>query len=418
MIGSQVIFKTLALLPFLAMIFFGLLLPSDGNHGFFSPKSLSFVGAAGMWFLFILFQRRYRCGDLYVLGIGMGIIAFITGWFFLGLLYGESPFSSQFDQYKLFIITLAVVVIAVHYAREGALSPQGLFKCAIYANFLYSSMKCLGALLHLIGVINILTFMDKVGIRFMSMDIHAGVIRLQTSVDIATPYLLLFVLNSERLGVRFPKGFRLVYICISILSVLLSFSRYLIAVSWIALFLYWVTSNTLRQFAGIITCAALVILGIAAAGPENVYKVIEKRLFSADNALSDQTRIDQIEAMSDEICSHPFLGKGLGGYAPACVRDAQLPHSYEVQWVAFTMQFGMVGITILVAVYLIAGWGYLIPPYTLPKVSFAAMYALWLVSGFTNPFLISLTSGIMYAIFALAPKALVDNSGHRWTIVD
>lgn len=400
------VFRWLALVTLFAMVFFGLVLPSDGNHGLLSPKSLSFIAAAMIWFVFVLFQRHYQNCDIVLMSTIWMIFAGLLGWFFLGLLYQETPFSSQFDQFKLFLITLMVVAISVHYVNEGTLLPQSLFKCAIYANFLYSSAKCLGAFLHIVGFVNILTFMEKTGIRFMSMDIHAGVIRLQTSVDIVTPYLLLFVLNSERLGIRFPKGFRYVYTIISLLSVLLSFSRYLIAVSWIALFLYWITLKQLKQVVWGSFLVICLMLGILALGTENVSKVIEKRLFSVDNAYSDQTRVEQIEALGEEITCYPFLGKGLGGFAPLCVRDRQLPHSYEVQWVAFTMQFGVIGIACIITCFLILGKGYLRGPITIPKVTFGAMYLLWLISGFTNPFLISLTSGIMYALFALAPYSL------------
>jgi hypothetical protein len=400
------LFRWLLLAPLFAMFFFGLILPSDGNHGITSPKSLSYLAAAAGWVAFILLQRRYDRVQTGILTLCMGIVALLLGWMFLGILYGDTPFSSVFDQFKLFLITLTVVGIVLYYVEGGVIKPQWLFKCAIYTNFIYSSAKVLGATLHIAGLVNILTFMQKTGIRFMSMDIHAGVIRLQTSVDIITPYLLLFVLNSERLGLKFPKGFRYAYIAVSLLSVLLSFSRYLIVVSWIALFLYWMTIRPIKQLMGALVVIFVLVMGVSALGPENVYKVIEKRLFSIDNYYSDQTRVDQVNAMTNEIACYPLLGKGLGGYATECVRDDHLLHSYEVQWVAFTMQLGFVGVTLIIFAFFVLGWRYFLPPYLLPKMTFAAMFLLWLVSGFTNPFLISLTSGIVYSLFAMAAIVL------------
>lgn len=398
--------RWLLVLPLLAMIACGLLLPSDGNHGLLSPKSLSFLSAGGCWMIFVFMQRKYNGRELRLLTTCLGIIALLLIWMGIGAIYKETPFSSFFDQFKLFIITLSVVAMVLYYVEAGALSPQTIFKTAIYTNFCYSFLKVVGATLHFAKIVNILTFMSKIKIRFMSMDIHAGMIRLQTSVDIVTPFLLLFVLNSDRLGIRFPKGFRYAYIAISLISVLLSFSRYLIAVSWISLFLYWVTTRPLKQIFAGVAAAMFLCLGILVVGPGNVYKVVEKRLFSVDNYQSDQTRVDQINAMSNEISCHPFFGKGLGGFAPDCIRDNHLLHSYEVQWVAFNMQLGFVGVSLVFASFLFLGWYYWFPPYYLPKLAFASMYALWLVSGFTNPFLISLTSGIMYSLFALAALVL------------
>lgn len=400
--------RWLLLAPLFAMFFFGLILPSDGNHGITSPKSLSYLASAAGWIAFVLLQRRYDGRQTGILTLCMSVVGLLLGWMALGIFYGETPFSSEFDQFKLFLITLTVVGMVLYYVEGGVIKPQWLFKTAIYTNFLYSSAKVIGAVFHIAGVMNILTFMQKTGIRFMSMDIHAGIIRLQTSVDIITPYLILFVLNSERLGIRFPKGFRYIYVAVSLLSILLSFSRYLIVVSWIALFLYWITIKPIKQFFGAIIACFIVIMGVGALGPENVYKVIEKRLFSVDNYYSDQTRVEQVNAMTDEIACYPAFGKGLGGYAPECVRDYHLLHSYEVQWVAFTMQLGFVGVSLIVFAFLVLAWRYFLPPYYLPKTTFAAMYVLWLLSGFTNPFLISLTSGIVYALFALAAIQLSD----------
>ncbi|MFA6915571.1 MAG: O-antigen ligase family protein [Parachlamydiales bacterium] len=402
--------KGLLVFPLLAMIAFGLLLPSDGNHGVMSPKSLSFLAAGGSWVIFVIMQRKFSGRELRLLATCLAIVSLLLIWMGIGAIYKETPFASFFDQFKLFIITLSVVSMVLYYVEAGVLRPETVFKCAIYTNFFYSSLKVLGATLHVAKIVNILTFMSKIKIRFMSMDIHAGMIRLQTSVDIVTPFLLLFVLNSDRLGIRFPRGFRYAYVVIALVSVLLSFSRYLIAVSWISLFLYWVTTRPLKQLLAGVAAAMFLCLGVLVAGPSNVYKVVEKRLFSVDNYQSDQTRVDQVDAMSKEIACHPFFGKGLGGFAPDCVRDNHLLHSYEVQWVAFNMQLGFVGVALVLGSFLALGWYYWFPPYYLPKIAFAAMYALWLVSGFTNPFLISLTSGIMYSLFALAGRVLTEEN--------
>ncbi len=400
------------LASFFAMIFFGLFLPSDGNHGLLSPKSLSFLASASCWILSIFLHRRYSGKNLGLLIVSFSVFAVLLAWIFLGILYGETPFSSQFDQFKLFLITLIVVAMTLYYVQTDILRPEQLYRCAIYTNFIYCGAKSLGALLHVTGLMNILTFMQKTGIRFMSMDIHAGVIRLQTSVDIVTPYLLLFVLNSDRLGIHFSKKFRYIYTTVALLSILLSFSRYLIVVSWIALFLYWITAKPLSQLSGGVVAVFILVMGMSAIGPENAYKVIEKRLFSLDNYYSDQTRVEQVSALSTEVACYPLLGKGIGGYAPDCIRDPSFFHSYEVQWVAFTMQLGFVGVACLLTAFIAIGWPYFVPPYTMVKMTFGAMYALWLLSGFTNPFLISLTSGIMYSLFACAALTLNTRSAY------
>ena len=54
--------------------------------------------------------------------------------------------------------------------------------------------------------------LDLVGIRYMSMAMLQGNLsRLQTSVDIITPFLLLFVLQAKRLNLGLSKRFIYLY---------------------------------------------------------------------------------------------------------------------------------------------------------------------------------------------------------------
>lgn len=391
--------KNLAVVTFFLMVACGLMLPSDGNHGILSPKSLSFVAATASWILYSLSLYRYSLPQLGIYALSFLIVTFLLLWTLLGLFYGETPFSSQFDQLKIFVTTLLTVIMALFYLSTRTFSPQSLIVCALYSNFAYSSLKVVAATLHLLRIVDIVTFIRTTGFRLMSMDIHGGMVRLQTSVDIATPFLLLFLLQHRILGLALPRGFPSLALAIALLSVLLSFSRYLMFVSGCALLCHWLMLTPMRQLGGILVAATALALTTTLVGGDAIYKIVERRLFSTDNYYSDRTRSEQIAAMEEEVVHHPLLGKGVGAFAPRCIRDNQLPYSYEVQWVAFTMQFGLLGVTLLALTLLLIGWGYMTPPHTLVKGSFLAMYLLWLLSGFTNPFLISLTSGILYSLF-------------------
>lgn len=388
-----------AVIAFFSMISCGLMLPSDGNHGILSPKSLSFFAAAGSWVLYLIALRHYMPAQLAILATTALATALLLLWMELATIYGETPFNNQFDQFKVFLITLLTVTMALFYLSTDTITPQQLIRGAIYANFAYSTLKVLAALLQLFGILDILTFGKITGIRLMSMDIHGGMIRLQTSVDIVTPFLLLFVLQHRQLKLNLPRGFASLYLAVALLAVLLSFSRYLMFVSALAFCFHWLTLTPIRQVWGICISVAILIATTAFVGGDAVYKVIEKRLFSSDNYHSDRTRFEQIAALEEEALAHPLLGKGLGASAPSCIRDSQLPYSYEVQWVAFTMQIGILGTALLATALLTLGWRYCLPPHTLSKVAFITLYLMWLLSGFTNPFLISLTSGIVYALF-------------------
>jgi hypothetical protein len=111
--------------------------------------------------------------------------------------------------------------------------------------------------------------------------------------------------------------------------------------------------------------------------------------------------MQQIQALYREFDQAPLLGKGLGAYAVDNIRDFQLKHYYEVQWMAFLMQFGLLGVLLLMIPLGMVSYRYCLAPFSMQKLSFLLMFFLWIFSGFTNPFLLSLTSGIVYTLFLL-----------------
>ncbi|MGK5594562.1 MAG: O-antigen ligase family protein [Parachlamydiaceae bacterium] len=398
--------KTVLLLAYLLMLCTGLVLPSDGNHGFFAPKSLTFFGTAFAFIFYLLGHRNYYASQVKATLLIFFSIAFLLLWYIVG--FGQDPLrpSGQMDQFKVFLITLFVPFVTFYMVRQKIITSQTILKAVIYANFSYCLIKITLMLFHVLGIINIWVVMQKTGLRYMSMEIFGSVGRIQTSVDIVTPFLIYFVLQAKELGVYFSKRFVCAFFVVSLLSNFLSFSRFLLFVFLISLFFYWMTIK-LKQMVKVALMGLMVMaVGIVVATPEKVMQVIEKRLFSKDNYQSDLTRHDQISALMKAYYEDPFFGKGLGGYTPECIRDHLLPHAYEVQWVAFLMQFGLIGLLLLLVPIGIISFRLINPPITILKVTFFLLFGLWLMSGFTNPFLISLTSGIVYALFLLVGECL------------
>lgn len=411
MSGNSWSIQSLAVASLIALIFSGLVLPSDGNHGLFSIKSLTFFAALSSWILFIITKNVYSKAEIYLLFWAAVAVALLLVWLAVGSFYDVTAPKAQFDQFKVFVITVFTVTISLHYLLCGALEPQTLIVSALFANGIYSIIKLSAATFHFLGIMDILTFAKVTGLRLLSMDIHGGMIRLQTSVDIATPFLLFFMLQRRLLSLRLPSFFPVFYLAISILSILLSFSRYLIFVGLVSLALHAVTLTWRRALPGFLYAFLLGAVAAYCVGGDFMYKVIEKRLFSSDNYYSDRTRGIQIAALEEEALCYPLIGKGLGASAPGCIRDHQLTYSYEVQWVSFLMQLGLLGTLLFFMALLCLVALLLVPPYTFSKMGFLVLYLLWLLSGFTNPFLISLTSGIIYALFSAGSLILQKKAG-------
>lgn len=395
--------KPIAYYSFFLLLIVGLVLPSDANHGILAPKSLSFLLAVVSFIFYVLTRPTLKASQ------ANSFIALIFFLFFLGIWYvvgiGQDPLmvSAQFDQFKVFATTLFIPFAAWYYIEDRLITPKQIFRCAIFAQASYCTVKIALMLLHVLKIINLWPLMLKTGLRFMSMNIVGDLGRIQTSVDIVTPFLVYFVLQSDNLGLNLSKRFRSYFLLISFLSTLLSFSRYLIAVYVIAILLHGITLKVGKQVKYWAVCLLVLFGGVVAAGPEKVGKAIEMRLFSSNNYYSDLERRIQVDALMNQCEIHPLLGSGLGGYSKECIRDKELPHAYEVQWVAFLMQFGLIGILFLLIPLTYIAARFLHPPFTTDKFGYLSLYTLWLLSGFTNPFLISLTSGIIYSFFLIAP---------------
>lgn len=377
----------------------GIMVPSDGSHGLFSIKSLAFLGALFAFAMHLVFNPGLSRGVQYLIIFTFSAFLFLFGALAAGL---ASP-SSAIDQLKLFIITLFVPLITLYLIDRRLLDKNTFFRFVIFASFSFSVIKLSLVVLNMLHVINLLKVMEKLGIRFMSMAIYGGIGRVQTSVDILTPFILYFALMHEKLNIPLSKWFMRFFIPISWIAIFLSFSRFLILSGLIAHAAYWITLDRKRLVLALSRFAFIVILGGFAVGPEKIYTVIERRFFSEAVGKSDNTRYIQMESLWKGFMENPFFGKGLGGYTEDSIRDYAVKHSYEVQWAAFLMQFGLFGLVILLSPLLLIYKNILTPPVGMKELSLFLMFSLWLFSGFTNPFLISLTSGIVYALFGVAP---------------
>jgi hypothetical protein len=394
------------LFPYLLLILVGLIIPSDGEHGFFSIKSLSFLGSFTFLSAYIFLKQKTTIYELKLLCFLLFSIAFLAFWLLVSSIHDQTTGVSQIDQLKLFLITLIFPLSSIYIIQEKLLSFDQFLKAVLYSSFLYISIKIILIVLHLCQLVDIWTLLSLAGIRYMRMSIYGNLERIQTSVDIATPFLVFFVLQAERLGLKLSRGFRYGYVFLGLLSTFFSFSRYLIFIYMISCFLYFITLTPRKIIKTLLLLVGSAGVAYIALGADEINQVIERRVFSSENFKSDDTRSLQIQSLLLEHEQYSFIGKGMGAYAEDNIRDPVLLHSYEVQWMAFLMQFGLIGLILLGIPLGFIVYGFVHAPITRVKCAFLCLFLLWLLSGFTNPFLISLTSGIIYAVFFLSGKKL------------
>lgn len=397
----------LLLLSYYLLLFAGLVLPSDGNHGFLSFKSIAFISTFLGVGLDFYFKQKVTKDQLLEVSFFCFALLFLVFWLFVGLIRDKTPLLAQIDQFKLFFVTFTFPLMTLYLIREGIMRSEDFLKVVIYLSFIYLFAKLMLVSLYLMGYIDLWKWMSFLGFRFMSMKIYGILDRVQTSADIASPFLVFFVWQGYRLGVSFKPIFVFFYTILSALTTLLSFSRYLIFVYIASLALYCLTIHAYKFTKLFFIIFAGGIVAVPMIGPEKIHYIFDQRVLSKATLQSDEIRERQVRSLLSEYQKMPFLGKGMGGYAENDVRDSVLKHNYEVQWIAFLMQFGMFGLFLMCLPLIIIGCRLLKFSCSRIRLAFFFLFGLWLLSGFMNPFLISLTSGIIYTLFFLVDSMLL-----------
>lgn len=396
----------ICLIPLCILIFIGMVIPSDGDHGVLTIKSLGFLFALSGILLHFMTRQQYRWSELRLLNFFMLALGCLFIWLIISLMRNETTAIARWDQFKLFVVTLLFPLMVIYCIDRKILTPQTFLKVVIYSSLTYALIKVLIVGMYLFDMIDIWKFLNITGLRFMSMKIYGGVDRMQTSVDIATPFLAFFVLQSKNLGVKLSRPFKFCYLILALCSTFLSFSRYLMAVYILSCLLHWITLDLKQWTIRMLQFCGLVCIVILSIDHEPARTIMERRVFSAEVFHSDDIRKRQFLDLLQSHQEMPFIGKGLGGYVQDNIRDPLLLHSYEVQWAAFLMQFGFIGILLILFPFGIIIIRFMERQVSITRLSFVCLFLIWMFSGMMNPFLISLTSGIIYAVFYLSADML------------
>jgi hypothetical protein len=382
------------------MLIIGMIYPSTGEHGLLNPKALSLAVALIATGVHCFTQRTLKQAQLWTVSLILFLFTLLvwSGFIFVHQ-HPLLDLGSTLDQFKIFAITICSTGMLIYWYLSGHLPYDTLIKTLLYSNLAYNLIKCtaIGGLM--LGVIDIQAIIHS-GFSTMITGMGTGLSRIQLSTDIPTPYLLYFALMAPSLNINLPSRLRVLYLITAIAGIFFSYSRYLWAVAAMVFVLYLLTSPSLVTFAKrFIIPLTLSVATMITLGPQNALLILDSRFFSSETVQSDQIRRIQVQALTEALEDMPFLGGGLGSYAKNSIRDTQQPHSYEVQWVALLMQMGVFGWLVLFALCALIAQTYLTASLDRITLSFFCLYVMWLLGGFTNPFLLSLNSGIFYGLF-------------------
>lgn len=307
--------------------------------------------------------------------------------------------SIQLKYIMTFLSTLYVVWIFYHCVSNGLLQESFVIKAAIYAFMVYSVAKIVTNTLIALEVVQIAlldsAIRQTLGTTFVRSSLIFGLIRINLPPDFGIPIVLFCILTAAKLEIYIPRFMRIACLILMILSVVFAYSRFI----WAATFLSVLFSTLIVGRRLFVTFAVMTALIIgAAATNQAIVEAVENRFFSAAVERSDSIRENQQFALMDSVVRTPLLGKGLATYVPWLVRSKNSPYSYELQILATTMQFGMIGMLPIIALLMS-----LVPLIrsrdALVFAAIVATYCAWVATGLTNPSLIGRSAAMVFVVF-------------------
>jgi hypothetical protein len=348
----------------------------------------------------------------HLLGFALAVGAVLLG-FIVALLREVVPLSYAIGSLQGFLATIGVAYLIVIAVARGTTSWQAVIRAFLYAVLAYSFAKIGIVGLVFVGLVDFAAvrsfFREVFDYSFVSMLILPGLVRIQFVNDVTLPFALmaLSVLHRPAWEPVSPLVARVMVATIFI-AVALAFSRWLFFLSLVVAVL-WLLLFAVRRTTALLWVAVLASLGLMAAVAFDLsqpFDALVARFTSPAVEASDAARVIQIDALLREIARGPLLGRGLGAYAPDVIQRASEPYSYEVQWLAILLQLGVLGTSLLLVPLL----GLVVSAARVPDARAATvlmcMTGLWLVSGFTNPYLISSTSGVVFGVLAILALGL------------
>lgn len=340
---------------------------------------------------------------------------FLVTWLWIGATRQTESIHYAFRAFSLYGVTFSLAYLSYFLYAGKVISFQEFVRVFLYSNLVVCVVKSLIIISVWVGYLTLADvvefFSEKLGAGLVFYRISDNLVRLHNVNDIATPFAIFLWLVSNRIGLHIRRWTKLLVMPILLFSIFVIFSRYLWMVAAVGV-LFSVLNR--RFFMSAFSLFVLVVLVIVALGPF-VGEPVTDRFFSDRSHLGDSMRQRQVVVVLEEAKNYPLFGKGIGAYARELPRHETLRFSYEVQWIGFLLQFGAVGLSILLFHVGMIARNFVAGRVSMLKIAFFTMFLLWLGAGWFNPYLISKTAGVIFSLFVLAGLDLKEHEAHSAT---
>jgi hypothetical protein len=379
---------------FLGLLFLVVSLPTGSIMGV-NVKFIAFGLFACSFLLYALTSRNiFARSDVLLLTT---VLAALSFWSLIGILNGESETIQIFYQLRDLASAILIAWLCIFAVRRGLIQAERLILVIVVGMFAVATIKVL-----LVASSFFLDIYPVQAIEYVFGEgstvggaIEFNLVRLSFSADILGAVAIFAVLAPSISGVKFRRAAKFAVCLMIVLGCgFLAYSRYLWFFYTACVFLALIVERNWKLMAVILLSGVVLCIPFYDA----VSTIFTARFLSEGTEVSDSGRVEQANALLDEIKIRPFLGKGVGAHTNAHISNGIYLYGYEMQWLAFLMQFGVLGelgILLLVAV----STRDLLRAKHRAKFWIILLFALWLFASWTNPYLTSSFAGAVFGLF-------------------
>lgn len=134
---------------------------------------------------------------------------------------------------------------------------------------------------------------------------------------------------------------------------------------------------------------------------DTIIEPLANRFTGAQVEYSDSFRIEQFYYLVKGIMDAPIIGHGLGAYIPDYIRSESIKSSYELEYLAFLYQFGIIGFILIIGLIIFIAYAMC---RTKKKGLILLIYYnlfIWTLKPFFNPNFLSSISGMSIVIISI-----------------
>lgn len=409
--------RNLLKLPITLLIFFSILLPSGSIYGVNVKLIISITAflLAAVYFLKEGIERKFLYGII-------GAITFL-------LLYTLVALNNGIDYKDILshgtaISSLLLLIFLPTFAISKRITSQEeIIKIIFISLLIFSLFKFSISTAIWLGQdpVQVRLMLESVfGVSFIGLD-TGSFYRVHWPADYLLPPALYFLLQNKQPHYPFGELQKKIYLIAFILAVMVAYSRLLYVFSLTAIALSFILAHkgSNKKIITIFLLLPIILIYFLYSENNVITDFISLRYSGEFAKSSDATRDAMLDALLQSFYTNYFLGRGLGAGTIGYSNIESLPWYFELQWLSFAMQFGIVGFLSLLALALTPAVLSIRKNKRKYNVGLLIIYSFWLMVGVFNGFMLTSAGGVIFLLFIIslsATKKVNNQKQHGITI--